>query len=215
MPDQPAPVTYEEKREYSLLEEVLRARRLDLPSIVALIASSLAIALAMYHIFVAGFGTPESLSFRSTHLGAMLLLAFLVHPLFRQSLSEPVWQPGTAGNAKRIAGFAVDIGLILLVLAVQIYMLDDIEELQAREGAPDPADFVYGWILICLVIEATRRAVGWAMVIITLFFIFQTLKADWFVGMFYGPPVPMDAFIDGQFILVIGIFGIPIMVACR
>ena len=210
--DRPS-IEYEEQREYSLLEEVLRANRLDFPSIVALITSSLAIALAMYHIFVAGYGTPESLSFRATHLGAMLLLAILVRPMFRSGLTERVWQPGAPGNAKRIVGFAVDIALILLVLAVQIYMLDDIEELQAREGAPDPADIVYGWILIGLVIEATRRAVGWAMVIITVFFILHTLKADWFFGMLYGPPVPMDAFIDGQFIQVIGIFGIPILVA--
>ena len=206
-------VEYTEQREFSLLEDVLRAPRLDFPSILALIASSLAIALAMYHIFVAGFGTPESLSFRLTHLGTMLLLAFLIKPMFRSSLTEPVWQPGKPGNAKRIAGFAIDLALIGLVLAVQIYMLSDIEGLQGREGAPDAADFVYGWILIFLVIEATRRAVGWAMVIITAFFIVQTLHADLFFGMFYGPPVPMDAFIDSQFIQTIGIFGIPILVA--
>lgn len=207
------PLQYIEQREYALLEDVLRAKRLDFPSIVALIASSLAIALAMYHIFVAGFGTPESLSFRSTHLTAMLLLAFLIKPMFRDALNVPIWQAGSAGNLKRSIGFAIDIALIALVLAVQIYMLADIEELQAREGAPDENDLVFGWILIGLVIEATRRAVGWAMVIITAFFIFQTLKADLFIGMFYGPPVDVETFIDAQFIQVIGIFGIPLLVA--
>lgn len=213
MTDSPPALEYEEKREYSLLEEVLRAKRLDLPSILALVASSLAIALAMYHIFVAGFGTPESLSFRSTHLSAMLLLAFLIQPMFRASLTEPVWQPGESGNAKRVLGFCIDLAMIAMVLAVQVYILSDVEELQAREGSPDPTDVVYGWILIGLVIEATRRVVGWAMVIITGFFIFQTLKADWFIGMFYGPPVSVDRFIDSQFIQTIGIFGIPLLVA--
>lgn len=206
-------IQYSEQREYSLLEDVLRAPLLDFPSILALVASSLAIALAMYHIFVAGFGTPESLAFRLTHLGTMLLLAFLIKPLFRSSLREPVWQPGSSGNAKRSLGFAVDIALICLVLAVQIYMLTDIDDFQARQGSPDPSDIVYGWIMIGLVMEATRRAVGWTMVIITAFFIVQTLFADHFIGMFYGPPVPMDAFIDSQFIQTIGIFGIPILVA--
>ena len=209
----PNALEYAEKRDYSLLEEVLRAPRLDFPSIVALVASSLAIALAMYHIFVAGFGTPESLSFRLTHLSTMLLLAFLIQPMFRADLTEPVWQTDAPGNARRIVGVGVDLVLIGLVLALQIYMLADIEELQAREGAPNESDMIYGWILIGVVLEATRRAVGWAMVIITGFFIFQTLKADWFFGMFYGPPVPMDTFIDAQFIQVIGVFGIPILVA--
>ncbi len=214
-PDGALSLEYVERREFSLLEEILRAPKFDFPNFVALIASSLAIALAMYHIFVAGFGTPESLSFRATHLSAMLLLAFLVKPMFRSGLKERVWQPGRPGNAKRMLGFAIDIALILLVLAVQVYMLDDIEELQAREGAPNGDDMVYGWLLIALVMEATRRAVGWAMVIITGFFVFHTLFADWFdgFGMLYGPPVPMDTFIDGQFIQIIGIFGIPILVA--
>lgn len=213
MTNPPEKLVYKELREFALLEDVLRARRLDLPTVLALTASSLAIALAMYHIFVAGFGTPESLSFRATHLTVMLLLAILLRPLFRKSISEPVWQSGGAGNAKRALGFAVDLALIGLVLAVQIYMFSDIEELQAREGSPDPLDLVYGWILIGLVIEATRRAVGWAMVIITGFFMLQTLKSDWFWGMLYGPPVPVETYIDAQFIQVIGIFGIPILVA--
>lgn len=207
------PIQYEEQREYSLLEEVLRAKRMDLPSVLALIASSLAIALAMYHIFVAGFGTPESLSFRSTHLSAMLLLAFLIRPMFRAGITEPVWQAGKTGNARRIIGFIVDISMIALVLAVQIYLLADIEELQAREGSPEENDILFGWILIGIVLEATRRVVGWTMVFITAFFIIQTLKADWFVGMFYGPPVAVDTFIDAQFIQTIGIFGIPVLVA--
>lgn len=206
-------IKYEEQREYSLLEDVLRAPRLDFPSVLALVAASLAIALAMFHIFVAGFGTPESLSFRSTHLSAMLLLAFLIRPMFRSGLTDPVWRPGRPGNAKRAFGFSVDLAMIALVLAVQIYLLTDIEDFQSREGSPNDDDIVHGWILIALVLEATRRAVGWAMVIITGFFIFQTLKADWFIGMLYGPPVPMSAFIDTQFIQVTGIFGIPILVA--
>jgi TRAP transporter 4TM/12TM fusion protein len=213
MSENSAELRYREQREYSFIEDVLRARRFDLPTVAALIASSLAVALALYHIFVAGFGTPESLSFRATHLSVMLLLAFLVKPMFRRSLYEPVWQKGEPGNAKRVLGFAIDLALIALVLAVQVYMFDDIEELQAREGSPDPLDVVYGWILIGLVIEATRRAVGWAMVLITGFFMLQTLKSDWFWGMLYGPPVPVDTYIDAQFIQVIGIFGIPILVA--
>ncbi len=213
MSEPSAKLRYTEQREYALLEDVLRARRFDLPTLVTLIASSLAVALALYHIFVAGFGTPESLSFRATHLSVMLLLAFLVRPMFRRSISEPVWQKSVPGNAKRVLGFAVDLALVALVIAVQVYMFDDIEELQAREGSPDPLDVVYGWILIGLVIEATRRAVGWAMVLITGFFMLQTLKSDWFWGMLYGPPVPVDTYIDAQFIQVIGIFGIPILVA--
>ena len=213
MPDKPAQLQYEERREYSLLETCLRARRVDLPFIVAITASILAIALALYHLFVAGFGTPETLSFRSTHLATMMILAVLVRPLFRNGMLEPVIVPGDPGNRKRVAGFVIDLALIGLVLAVQIYMLWDIEDLQAREGSPDEADIWYGSILILLVVEMTRRVVGWTMVIITAFFVVQTLYADYFFGMLYGPPVSVETFIDNQFVQPVGVFGIPLFVA--
>ena len=206
-------IQYEERREHSFLELVLRARRLDLPTFVTLVAAILAIMLAFYHLFVAGFGTPESLSFRSTHLTIMMVLAILVKPMFRASIHNPILLVGDAGNAKRIAGFVTDLVLIALVLGVEGYLLIDVDELQAREGSPNEADMVYGWILIGLVLECTRRVVGWTMVLIAGFFIFHTLNADLFFGMLFGPPVPNDVFIDAQFIQLIGVFGIPLLVA--
>ena len=204
---------YEERRYHAMLEDVLRARRLGLTGSITVVASVLAIALALYHLFVAGFGTPETLSFRSTHLAVMMILAALIYPLFRSSISEPVVVTGDPGNTKRIAGFAIDMVLILGVLAVEIYMLYDIEELQAREGSPDQGDIYMGCLLIFLVLEMTRRAVGWAMVFITGFFIIQTLYANHFFGMLYGPPVSLEMFIDNQFVQPVGVFGIPIFVA--
>jgi TRAP transporter 4TM/12TM fusion protein len=213
MSEPPVRIQYEERREYSFLETVLRTPRISLPVFVTLVASVLAIMLALFHLFVAGFGTPESLSFRSTHLTIMMVLAVLVRPLFRESIRDPVVRAGDGGNAKRIAGFVIDLVIIALVLGVEAYMLSDIEELQAREGSPNEDDMVFGWILIGLVLECTRRVVGWTMVLIAGFFIFHTLNADMFFGMLFGPPVPNDVFIDAQFVQLIGVFGIPLLVA--
>ena len=207
-------IQYEDRREYSMLENVLRARRFDAGVTLMFVASVLAIALALYHIFVAGFGTPETLSFRSTHLAVMAVLAILIYPLFRKSIADPIFVPGAPGNAKRLVGLAIDLVLIFLILGVETYMLYDIEDLQSREGAPDEDDILIGWLLVGLVLELTRRAVGWTMVIITGFFVFQTLYADHFIGMFYGPPVSSESFIDVLFVQPsMGIFGIPILVA--
>jgi TRAP-type uncharacterized transport system fused permease subunit len=56
-------------------------------------------------------------------------------------------------------------------------------------------------------------AVGWAMVIITAFFIAHTLYAQYFPGFFYGPPVRYGKFIDVLFMSNDGLFGIPLHVA--
>ena len=90
MSDNPPPLQYKEARDYALIERVLRNRQLTVPQCVMLVASALSVALALFHVYVAGFGTPESHSFRSTHLAVMMVLAVLVYPLFRGSLSEPL-----------------------------------------------------------------------------------------------------------------------------
>jgi TRAP transporter 4TM/12TM fusion protein len=205
--------SYSEPREYALLEHALRIGSNRLPAIVMLAASTIAIALAIFHIYAAGFGTPESHSFRSTHLSAMLVLAILLFPLFRKSAGEPLSGPTHGKTAVRWIGFLIDLLLIGLTIAVLIYMLDDIEEFQGREGSLETADIWMGAILVGLVIEATRRTVGWTMVLITIFFILQTLYANHFPGMLYGPPISFEEFIDVQFVRTDGIFGIPILVA--
>jgi TRAP transporter 4TM/12TM fusion protein len=213
MARKPVKLQYEERREYSLLENCLRVDRLGLTGAITITASILSISLALYHLFVAGFGTPETLSFRSTHLATMMILAALVKPTYRSGISEPVIVAGAPGNAKRVLGFAFDFALIALVIAAQTYLLWDVDELQAREGSPDEDDLVVGWIVIALVLEMTRRVVGWTMVFITGFFVIQTLNADLFFGMLYGPPVSNEMFIDNQFLQPVGVFGIPLLVA--
>jgi len=208
----PPAFEYNEIREYAYLENAVVARKISLPTAAMLVFSILAIALALFHLYSAGFGTPESHSFRSTHLSVMLVLAILIKPLFRASIREPL--AGSDGRASplRLLGFLVDLVLIGLVVAVELYILWDVEELQAREGQLDRSDIWIGAMLILLVLEATRRTVGWTMVFITGFFIVHTLYSDHFPGFLYGPPVRFERLIDVQFVRTDGIFGIPILV---
>ena len=205
-------IHYEEVRELSLLETVLHDRRLSLPVAVALTACILSITLALFHLYVAAYGTPETRSFRSTHLTVMLILAILFNPLFRKTLHDPLLVAGDPANLKRFLGFAVDLVLIALGLFVQAYALYDVEEFNARIGDLRPSDIYVGAIMIVLVLEGTRRAVGWTMVFLTLFFIVHTLYTDYFFGILYGPPTSFERFIDVIFLRVDGIFGIPILV---
>ncbi|MFP6735173.1 MAG: TRAP transporter permease [Rhodospirillales bacterium] len=203
---------YQEARTYVLLEELLRSRGWSLNSFVLLLVSSLSIALALFHIFTAGFGTPESHSFRSIHLVVMMVLAILHYPLFRGSIRDPLVGATAGETRRRQIGFSIDLALVAVVILIQSYILFDVEELQAREGDPSQFDIVIGSLLILMLLETTRRAVGWTMVFITVFFIAQTLYAPYFPGIFHAPPVSFERFVDIQFIRTDGIFGIPIFV---
>jgi TRAP transporter 4TM/12TM fusion protein len=212
----PAPAArlqYEEVKEPGFLEELLRGRSRDLAWIVTFVCCAISIALAIYHLYVAAFGTPEGRSFRSVHLTVMLVLAVLVNPLFRRSHRDPIVTPGDPRNALRIAGFSVDLVLIALVLFVQVWTLWDIEAFHLRYGEKEAPDLVVGGVLIALVLEATRRAVGIAMVCVTSFFVVHALYAHYFFGIFYGPPTSFGKYVDVMFMSSDGIFGIPLHVA--
>lgn len=212
MTSAPEPIRYEEKREITLLEMVLRERRWGLPQAISLAASALSIALALLHLYVAVFGTPETRSFRGTHLTVMMVLAFLLYPLFRKTMWEPVYVPGGRGNPERALGFGFDMALAALAIGIQAYTLADIDAFNFRGGDLLTADLVLGGLMIALVLEAARRTVGPAMVLVTLFFIAQSLFSHRFFWIFFGPPTSFRKYIDVMFMRSDGIYGIPVMV---
>lgn len=213
MTDSVARIEYNEIRELSLLERLLLDRRISVAQSVAFVCVVLSVALALFHLYVAAFGTPETRSFRSTHLTVMLVLAILLNPFGRGSYRDPVWINGDAGNWLRAGGFALDMVLVAIGIGIQIYTLWDVEAFMMREGELTQTDVYVGAAMILLVMEVTRRAVGWPMVAVTLFFAAHTLYANKFPGFFYGPPSSFEKFIDLLFVRSEGIFGIPILVA--
>ena len=80
-------LNYDEVREYSVLETALMRRGFDVIKWLAVVVSAIAISLALFHLFIALFGTPESRAFRSTHLTGMMVLAVLLYPLGREKWS--------------------------------------------------------------------------------------------------------------------------------
>lgn len=208
----PNRIEYHEKREISLLESVLRDRQFRLPVVIAAVAAVLAIALALFHLYAAVFGTSETRSFRGTHLTVMLLLTLLLNPLFRKSYRDPLRVPGDARNGLRLAGFGVDLLLVAFGLFVQVYTLHDNEAFQMRGGSMTQMDQWVGIAYILLVLEVTRRAVGIAMVCVTSFFVVHSLYSNYFFGFLYGPPNSLRKYVDVIFMRADGIFGIPLMV---
>ncbi|MBY8977093.1 TRAP transporter permease [Rhodobacteraceae bacterium NNCM2] len=205
-------ITYHEKQELGFLERLLLEHRFNALNSLLLFCAIISIGLAFFHLFAAVFGTPEGRSFRSVHLTVILTLAILMNPLFRSSMRDPVIVPGDSRNVLRVLGVGVDLILVGLVLFVELWTIWDINAFHMRFGEKEPSDLIVGGILIALVFEATRRAVGWAMVLITGFFMFHALNADQFFGFFYGPPVRWGKFVDTLFMSSDGIFGIPLHV---
>ncbi|MEM6744895.1 MAG: TRAP transporter permease [Pseudomonadota bacterium] len=201
----------EETRESGFLEGLLTARAGSALQALLFLCATLSVGLALFHLFAAAFGTPEGRSFRSTHLTAMLVLAIFMKPLWRESMYAPIAR-GDARDALRWLGLGIDLALVGAILFVQVWTVYDVNAFHFRYNAMETPDLVVGGLLMAIVLEATRRSVGWAMVIITLFFIVHSLYAHFFPGIFFGPPVRPQKFIDTLFMGSDGLFGIPLHV---
>ncbi|MCF8107912.1 MAG: TRAP transporter permease [Desulfohalobiaceae bacterium] len=197
----PEKMSIQEASSESVLEWLLKRRESVWNHPVELSICLLAVTLSLYHLFVAYAGSLEAHAFRSTHLSFIMVLCFLTRPLGRKSFTDRInhW-------------IWADLGIIGLTIAIQVYTLWDLESFIFRRGDLTNWDIGLGILYILLLLEATRRVVGWAMVLIALFFLLQTAFSDYFFSIFYGPPSDLFTIVDYLWMRENGIFGIPIMV---
>ena len=169
----------------NLIEEFIKAPKLGLKPILALIISSVAVMMSLYHLYTAFFGEPIALAHRSLFLTFVLILAFMLKPLIRKSWQDTITWP-----------FYFDLFLVCLTLFVQIYLLWDINAFELRFGDPSGFDTMAGTIALLLVLEASRRTVGLPMVLITLFFLIHTIFGNYFPGILHSPPTDWAFYIN-------------------
>ena len=208
-------LVYNEVKEISFLDELIQwSKSKSLYYWIIIICSWLSIGLAFYHLFVAVYGTPEGRSFRSVHLSVMMILAVFIYPVFRKSINDKIILPNDEkGNFLRLLGSFYDLLIIISIIFVQLWTTWDVETFMMRYGDKYIGDIIVGSILIFLVLDGTRRAVGWAMVFVAGFFMLHALYAHKFFGFFYGPPTRLAKYIDTLFMTSDGIYGIPLYVA--
>ena len=162
----------------------------------------LAVAMAVFHLYAGYFGQPEAQVFRSTHVAFAMALAFLLFPAAR----------GLRRRAPALSD-AVDVTLVAIVLGLHVYILRDPAGLWLRTGQLTVMDLTVATVYLVVLLEATRRAVGLAMLLVAAFFIVNTLYAHLFPGILYGPPHAWPVVANALFLGDDGIFGIPVAAA--
>lgn len=163
------------------------------------------VALSIFHYWTAGFGLLPELIHRGVHLSFVLGLVFLVFPAFRMRdvaatdwvhpLGIPLWD------------WALFVLALVSVLHVPLIPLDD---LAFRVGNPSPTDVWLGGILVVLLLEATRRTVGWPLPIIALIFIAYAIFGRSIPGIFIHPGATPSQLINHLYLTTQGIYGVPL-----
>jgi TRAP transporter 4TM/12TM fusion protein len=119
----------------------------------------IAVTMSLYHMYVAGFGPPEAVIFRGTHLMFALALVFLLYPS----------RPG-GGAAWRV----LDVILLALGLSFVLHVFFNYTAFTNRIIYIDDltaADQFFSVVAVLMVLEGTRRVIGWALPITALAFL--------------------------------------------
>jgi TRAP transporter 4TM/12TM fusion protein len=168
--------------------------------------TTVAVAMSLFHLYAAvagawpfkGFPIVPTQELRYTHVAFVLILCFLLFPLAERFRNRVRWWDVVAG----LAG-----------AAILVYAIEGGEDFTDRATLPTRLDVVLGVIFIVLLIEATRRTIGWIVPFITVLFI-----AYAYFGPYLPPPWTHRGFDIGQlvghlFITLEGIFGVPVDVS--
>lgn len=131
---------------------------------------------------------------RAALLMFALLIIFLQYPVFRGHKALHV----------------LDWGWALLGAAVCGYILVDFENLVNRMGALNNIDRVLAGLCIVMVLDATRRAIGWPLPIVTIIFLLYARFGFLIPGSFGHRGYSIERILNQMYMTTEGIFGIPL-----
>ena len=131
------------------------------PGSVALrwLINAVAVAMSLYHMYVAAFGPPEAIIFRGTHLLFALTLVFLLYPM--KPRGAPAWR------SVDLLLLALGYGFVLHIFTNYDYFINRIIYIDELTTA----DKFYAVVAVLIVLEATRRVIGLALPLTAIAFL--------------------------------------------
>jgi TRAP transporter 4TM/12TM fusion protein len=124
----------------------------------------IAVLMSLFQLYTAGIRPLPGVQQRAVHLSFALALVFLLFP-FKPKSDEA--QEEKVSDENRRVSF-VDIILIAVSFFLGIYVFWEWEALSFRTGMPNLLDSLCSLLGILVVMEATRRVIGWSILIIAL-----------------------------------------------
>ena len=180
--------------------------RPTLPPATAVV-TGLLIALSLFHYYTAGFGLLRETTHRGVHMAFVLGLVFVVFPRRRPRAGDPPirsnWlAPGGVPLVDWLLGVAIAASALYIP-----YVFDD---LAFRVGNPLAIDVAMGSIMIVVLLEATRRAMGWPLPLIAIVFMAYALAGPAFPGLLQHAGASWTQVVNHQYLTSQGVYGIAV-----
>lgn len=184
------------------LDHEIRFRPL-LPLTAWLVGGAL-LALSFFHYYTAGFGLLPETTHRGIHLAFVIGLIFLVFSANKAGNS----QIPQAGLLRPLGIGLLDWALALAAVTSSLYVPWIFDDLAFRVGNPLTIDWVMGSFAILVLLEATRRSIGWPLPIIACCLLLYALAGPSLPGILAHPGNSWKAVVNHLYLTSQGIYGI-------
>jgi TRAP transporter 4TM/12TM fusion protein len=163
------------------------------------VVAAIALAASCFHLYTAAFGLFDAMTQRSVHFMFMGALLFLCYPL------------KASGPKDKIDPW--DWALAALVVLCCGNILLNFEAIAMREGRATASDVYLGVTMVLLVIEATRRSMGWPLPIVAAIALLYGIFGPYFPGMLGHRGFGIKDLAPFMYLRTDGIFGVPLGVS--
>ncbi len=159
----------------------------------------IAVVMSLYHLYAATVPIIRQVHL-ARHLLFVLVLSFLLYP-------------GTSRSLRRTSPTLWDLTLVVLSVAALGYILVDFEAFIYRSYVPTTLDLAFGIITILLVLEAARRTVGLALLLVVVAFLAYAFVGPWLPEPWTHKGYDVVRVVGQLYITLEGIFGVPLEVS--
>ncbi len=170
-----------------------------------------AVSWSLFQLALPAVVTLSSDYVRVIHLCFALAMVYLCFPAVRKRRTRGVW--GFLSARRRLP--VIDVTLALLAVAAAAYYALDYTGIAARQGKPLGRDLVVGIVLIVLVLEAARRALGMALTVVASAFILYALFGSYMPDLLAFRGASVRRLVGQLTLSTEGLYGVPLRVAAE
>ena len=180
------------------------------PKFILLAISAVAVLLSLFQLYTSGFVALNLFYQRGIHLALILVLAFLLFPVFGKE------------RKRGVLGWLIDGAFIIGSAYSGFYLVYFLDDIINRAGFWTQTDIIVGTIAVVTLLEASRRVIGLFITVIGLIFILYAMAGPRGTVPFLGNFLPgilehrgyrVDRIVAQLYLGQEGIYGVPLGVA--
>jgi TRAP transporter 4TM/12TM fusion protein len=161
-----------------------------------------AFLLAGFSLYTAFFGIMSDMIQRSVHLGLVLVLVYL-----------GALVPSSLGLISNRTLRILSVMLAVIGLATMMYQVWFFDEIASRYGELTQIEFYIGLVATLILLEATRRTIGWPIVILAIIFLLYAYFGYLLPGLANHRGYDLERIMSQLYLGGGGIFGTPLGVS--